>query len=71
MEQRDLRLVETMTVRDWDGQAMFFASDELADQAEPRVLLALGDAAGLQPLGRHALRGVREPREIYAPEGAS
>ena len=32
---------------------------------------ALGDRAGLQPLGRHALRGVREPREIYAPEGAS
>src|SRR5205814_1011198 len=29
---RDLRLVETMTVRDWDGQAMFLASDELADQ---------------------------------------
>src|SRR5207244_8859364 len=32
---------------------------------------ALGDRAGLQPLGRHALRGVRRPREIYAPEGAS
>ncbi len=31
---------------------------------------ALGDRAGLQPLGRHALRGVREPREIYAPEAA-
>jgi len=29
---------------------------------------ALGDTARLQPLGRHALRGVREPREIYAPE---
>src|SRR6266496_927115 len=29
---------------------------------------ALGDGARLQPLGRHALRGVREPREIYAPE---
>jgi len=25
----------------------------------------------LQPLGRHALRGVREPREIYAPEAGS
>jgi adenylate cyclase len=31
---------------------------------------ALGDSARLQPLGRHALRGVREPREIYAPEVA-
>jgi adenylate cyclase len=27
---------------------------------------ALGDSPRLQPLGRHALRGVREPREIYA-----
>ena len=32
---------------------------------------ALGDGACLQPLGRHELRGVREPREIYAPEVAS
>jgi len=32
---------------------------------------ALGDSARLQPLGRHALRGVREPREIYAPEAGS
>jgi adenylate cyclase len=27
---------------------------------------AVGDDARLEPLGRHALRGVREPREIYA-----
>jgi adenylate cyclase len=27
---------------------------------------ALGDSPRLRPLGRHALRGVREPREIYA-----
>jgi adenylate cyclase len=27
---------------------------------------AVGDARRLVPLGRHALRGVREPREIYA-----
>ena len=26
---------------------------------------ALGDGAGLEALGRHPLRGVREPREIY------
>jgi len=32
---------------------------------------ALGDGVRLQPLGRHALRGVREPREIYAPEAGS
>ena len=32
---------------------------------------ALGDSARLQSLGRHALRGVREPREIYAPEVGS
>ena len=29
---------------------------------------ALEDSVPLQPLGRHALRGVRKPREIYAPE---
>jgi adenylate cyclase len=27
---------------------------------------AVGDGVRLEPLGRHALRGVREPREIYA-----
>ena len=27
---------------------------------------AIGDRTGLEPLGRHVLRGVREPREIYA-----
>ena len=32
---------------------------------------AVGDSVRLQPLGRHALRGVREPREIYAPEAGS
>jgi len=32
---------------------------------------ALGDSVRLQPLGRHALRGVREPRDIYAPEAGS
>jgi adenylate cyclase len=32
---------------------------------------ALEDSVPLQPLGRHALRGVREPREIYAPEARS
>jgi len=31
----------------------------------------VGDSVRLQPLGRHALRGVREPREIYAPEAGS
>jgi adenylate cyclase len=32
---------------------------------------ALGDSPRLQPLGRHELRGVREPREIYALDLAS
>jgi adenylate cyclase len=32
---------------------------------------ALDDDARLEPLGRHALRGVREPRRIYAPLIAS
>jgi adenylate cyclase len=29
------------------------------------LALAVGDRRRLQPLGYHALRGVREPREIY------
>jgi adenylate cyclase len=29
---------------------------------------ALGSNRGLVPLGRHTLRGVREPREIYGLE---
>jgi adenylate cyclase len=32
---------------------------------------ALDDDARLEPLGRHALRGVREPRQIYAPQMGS
>ena len=35
------------------------------------LAVALGDGAPLQSLGRHELRGVREPREIYAPEALS
>jgi adenylate cyclase len=32
---------------------------------------ALGGGAGLEAVGRHALRGVGEPREIFAPEVGS
>jgi adenylate cyclase len=32
---------------------------------------ASGDSLRLEPLGRHALRGVREPREIYALQPGS
>jgi class 3 adenylate cyclase len=32
---------------------------------------AVGDSRPLEPLGYHTLRGVREPRQIYALDFAS